>query len=165
MDSFNYTEEGVPSFQYLVYNDEPLYKEYKPPPRDLIQLPKSVLYLLVAALVVVAVAYAIVGHLIKDLMLDITDCLLGPIEEELTKDGEVEGVSPHHMPPALTHSHPNAFHVWDQDDIIIPMTPEHESPLPSPLMAVSHYIPSFFPSSISLGSPSHSRPIPKESDA
>lgn len=69
------------------------------------------------------------------------------------------------MPPALTHSHPNAFHVWDQDDIIIPMTPEHESPLPSPLMTVSHYIPSFFPGSISLGSPSHSRPIPKESDA
>lgn len=72
MDSFNYTEEGLPSFQYLVYNEEPLYKEYKPPPRDLIQLPKSVLYLLMAALVVVAVAYAIVGHLIKDLMLDIT---------------------------------------------------------------------------------------------
>lgn len=70
MDSFNYTEEGLPSFQYLV--EEPLYKEYKPPPRDLIQLPKSVLYLLMAALVVVAVAYAIVGHLIKDLMLDIT---------------------------------------------------------------------------------------------
>ncbi len=72
MDSFNYTVEGGLSFQYLVHNAEPLYKEYKPPPRDLIQLPKSVLYLLMAALVVVAVAYAIVGHLIKDLMLDIT---------------------------------------------------------------------------------------------
>lgn len=71
MNSFNFTNSGQ-SFQYLVHNVEPLYKEYKPPPRDLIQLPKSVLYLLVAALVVVAVAYAIVGHLIKDLMLDIT---------------------------------------------------------------------------------------------
>lgn len=70
MNSFNYTDEGL-SFQYLIHN-EPLYKEYKPPPRDLIQLPKSVIYLLMAALVVVAVAYAIVGHLIKDLMLDIT---------------------------------------------------------------------------------------------
>ncbi len=72
MDSFNHTNEGKFSFQYLVDNMDPLYKEYKPPPRDLIQLPKSVLYLLVAALVVVAVAYAIVGHLIKDLLLDIT---------------------------------------------------------------------------------------------
>lgn len=74
MNSFNYTNSGQ-SFQYLVHNVEPLYKEYKPPSRDLIQLPKSVLYLLVAGLVVVAVAYAIVGHLIKDLMLDITGTL------------------------------------------------------------------------------------------
>lgn len=72
MDSFNYTDDGALSFQYLVHNGEPLYKEYKPAPRDIIQLPKSILYLLMAALVVVAVAYAIVGHLIKDLMLDIT---------------------------------------------------------------------------------------------
>lgn len=72
MDHFNYTGEGGISYQYSVHNVEPLYKEYKPPPRDLIQLPKSVLYLLMAALVVVAVAYAIVGHLIKDLLLDIT---------------------------------------------------------------------------------------------
>lgn len=72
MDSFNYTDASGLSFQYLVQNVEPLYKEYKPPPRDLIQLPKSILYLLMAALVVVTVAYAIVGHLIKDLMLDMT---------------------------------------------------------------------------------------------
>lgn len=72
MNSFNYTDESGISFQYLVHNGEPLYKEYKPPPRDIIQLPKSVVYLLMAALIVVAVAYAIVGHLIKDLMLDIT---------------------------------------------------------------------------------------------
>lgn len=72
MDNFNYTDKDGLSFQYLVHNVEPLYKEYRPPPRDLIQLPKSVLYLLMAALVVVAVAYAIVGHLIKDLLLDIT---------------------------------------------------------------------------------------------
>uniref|UniRef100_A0AAQ6IRB5 Uncharacterized protein n=1 Tax=Anabas testudineus TaxID=64144 RepID=A0AAQ6IRB5_ANATE len=143
---------------------EPLYKEYKPPPRDLIQLPKSVLYLLVAALVVIAVAYAIVGHLIKDLMLDITDCLLGPMDEDLKKDGKMEGVSPLHMPPALSHSHPNAFHVWDQDDVIIPMSPLDESPVSSPLMSVIPYIPSFFPTALSIGSPSQNQPIPKESD-
>lgn len=75
MNNYNYTNSGQP-FQYLVHNVEPLYKEYKPPPRDLIQLPRSVIYLLMAALVVVAVAYAIVGHLIKDLMLDITGTLV-----------------------------------------------------------------------------------------
>ncbi|KAF3687254.1 hypothetical protein EXN66_Car002926 [Channa argus] len=163
MNHFNHTDGGQP-FQYLVQSVEPLYKEYKPPPRDLIQLPKSVLYLLMAALVVVAVAYAIVGHLIKDLMLDITDCLLGPVDEDLKKEGEMEGVSPLHMPPVLSHSHPNAFHVWDQDDVIIPMTPLDESTLSSPLMAVIPYIPSFFPTSLSIGSPSHNHPIPKESD-
>ena len=61
-----------PSFNILLQAVEPLYKQYKPPPRDIIQLPKSVIYLSMAAVVVVAVAYAIVGHLIKDLMLDIT---------------------------------------------------------------------------------------------
>ena len=51
--------------------DDPLYRQYKPPVKDLIPLPKAVLYLLMAALVVVGVAYAIVGHLIKDLAVDI----------------------------------------------------------------------------------------------
>lgn len=51
--------------------DEPLYKQFKPQQRDLIALPKAVVYLLMAGLVVVGVAYAIVGHLIKDLAIDI----------------------------------------------------------------------------------------------
>ena len=72
MDSFNYTDDGGHSFQYLVHNLEPLYKEYKPPPKDTIRVPNTFLYLGMAAIVVIAVAYAIVGHLIKDLMLDIT---------------------------------------------------------------------------------------------
>lgn len=50
---------------------EPLYKQYRPPVKELIPLPKGVLYLLMAAMVVVGVAYAIVGHLIKDLAIDI----------------------------------------------------------------------------------------------
>lgn len=72
MSNFNNTEQSGLSYQYLVHNGEPLYTDYKPPSRDLIQLPKSIIYLLMAGLVVVAVAYAIVGHLIKDLMLDVT---------------------------------------------------------------------------------------------
>ncbi|KAK9539684.1 hypothetical protein VZT92_002186 [Zoarces viviparus] len=164
MDNFNNSSEGGLSFQYLVQHVEPLYTEYKPPSRDVIQLPKSVLYLFVAALVVVAVAYAIVGHLIKDLMLDMTDCLLGPYEDELKKEGEVEGVIPL-LIPALGHSHPNAFHVWGQDDVIIPVPLRDDSPPSSPRMGVIPYIPSFFPNSLSANSPSHNHPIPKESDA
>ncbi|KAL2764168.1 uncharacterized protein WCI35_029930, partial [Daubentonia madagascariensis] len=56
----------------------PLYEEYRPPPLDAIRLPRYVLYLLLAALVVVAVAYAIVGHLIKDLAHDLADWAFGP---------------------------------------------------------------------------------------
>lgn len=70
MNSFNNTDKGGKFFQF-VEPEEPLYVQYKPPPRDFIQLPKPVLYLAVAAVVVIAVAYAIVGHLIKDLALDI----------------------------------------------------------------------------------------------
>ncbi|XP_075394546.1 small integral membrane protein 44 [Tenrec ecaudatus] len=56
----------------------PLYQEYQPPPLDTIRLPRDVLYLLLAGLVVVAVAYAIVGHLIKDLAHDLADWAFGP---------------------------------------------------------------------------------------
>ena len=66
--SFNHTNHKGYAF---IPTEEPLYKQYKPVARDLIPLPKPVLYMLMAALVVVAVAYAIVGHLIKDLAIDI----------------------------------------------------------------------------------------------
>lgn len=56
----------------------PLYEEYRPPPLDAIRLPRYVLYLLLAALVVLAVAYAIVGHLIKDLAHDLAGELSPP---------------------------------------------------------------------------------------
>ncbi|XP_053311837.1 small integral membrane protein 44 [Spea bombifrons] len=59
-------------------NDEPIYRDYKPPALDAIQLPTYVIYLLMAALVVLTVAYAIVGHLMKDLLHDIADWAFGP---------------------------------------------------------------------------------------
>ncbi|KPP66242.1 hypothetical protein Z043_115278 [Scleropages formosus] len=155
--SFNLTDEAGHAYQYSFSNEDPLYKDYKPPARDLIQLPKAVLYLLMAALVVVAVAYAIVGHLIKDLAHDIADCILGPSEDDPKEETDFN--TPKNMPKALTHSHPNAFHVWDQDDVVIPMSPE-ESPQASPsLLAVIPYIPSFFPTHIT-GSPALNHCIP-----
>lgn len=59
------------AYPYSGLEDDSLYKQYKPPVKELIPLPKGVLYLIMAALVVVGVAYAIVGHLIKDLAIDI----------------------------------------------------------------------------------------------
>lgn len=72
---FNFTEEAHAS-PYSTSMDDPLYKQYKPAVKELIPLPKAVLYLLMAALVVVGVAYAIVGHLIKDLAIDIAGMVL-----------------------------------------------------------------------------------------
>ncbi|XP_057345491.1 small integral membrane protein 44 [Manis pentadactyla] len=56
----------------------PLYEEYHPPPLDAIHLPRYTLYLLMAALLVAVVAYAIVGHLLKDLAHDLADWAFGP---------------------------------------------------------------------------------------
>nr|XP_060619579.1 small integral membrane protein 44-like [Anolis sagrei ordinatus] len=70
-------------------NESPLYSDYQPPVYDLLPIPKAVLYMLMAAAVVVGVAYAIVGHLIKDLAHDLADCLLGPQPEEPDKE-EIE---------------------------------------------------------------------------
>ena len=75
------------------------------------------------------------------------DCVLGPInDEELDKDKPQQRTTFSHPPP--THPFPhNAFHVWDQDDVVIPL-PHDENPQISPLlMAAIPYIPSFFPHS------------------
>ncbi|TKS92452.1 hypothetical protein D9C73_025346 [Collichthys lucidus] len=104
-------------YPYLTSIEDPLYGQHKPAVKELLALPKAVVYLLMAALVVVGVAYAIVGHLIKDLAIDIA-------------------VHP------FAH---NAFHMWDQDNVVISL-PHAESPQSSPLLlATIPYIPSFFP--------------------
>lgn len=47
------------------------YLNYTPPPRDAISLPHHVLYVLTGVVLVVLALYAIVGHLITDLMHDL----------------------------------------------------------------------------------------------
>ncbi|XP_010211075.1 PREDICTED: deoxyhypusine hydroxylase [Tinamus guttatus] len=59
-----------------------LYVDYRPPALDSIRLPRYVLYLVMAAALVLIVAYAIVGHLIKDLVHDFADWAFGPKPEE-----------------------------------------------------------------------------------
>ncbi|XP_009095190.1 small integral membrane protein 44 [Serinus canaria] len=69
--------------------DGVLYVDYRPPALDSIHLPRYVLYLMMAATLVLVVAYAIVGHLIKDLVHDFADWAFGPKPEENT--GMAEG--------------------------------------------------------------------------
>ncbi|XP_078126586.1 uncharacterized protein LOC144530751 [Sander vitreus] len=64
---------GAQAYPYPASLEDPLYRQYKPIMRDMIPLPKAAVYVLMAALVVVGVAYAIVGHLIKDLAIDIAE--------------------------------------------------------------------------------------------
>lgn len=80
MNGYNFTGWNstgeAQAYPYSTSLDDPMYKQYKPAVKDLIPLPKAVLYLLMAALVVVGVAYAIIGHLIKDLAIDIAGTAL-----------------------------------------------------------------------------------------
>eukprot|EP00062_Callorhinchus_milii_P013490 gi/632961656/ref/XP_007896881.1/ PREDICTED: uncharacterized protein LOC103181910 [Callorhinchus milii] len=80
-------------FQYAKEEEEIVYIDYKPPSRDAIHLPKHVIYLLLAGLIVVAVAYAIVGHLIKDLVHDFADWIFGP---DLERDDWLDDIMGHH---------------------------------------------------------------------
>lgn len=47
-----------------------LFETYIPPSRDAVYLPTYALYLLIAVTVLLGVLYAIIGHLIKDLIHD-----------------------------------------------------------------------------------------------
>lgn len=71
------------------------------------------------------------------------DYTLGPQEEDLKENSEGGMPSPAHVATPLPLSHPNAFYLWDQDDVMIPLPPD-ESPQSSPLLAVFPYIPHFF---------------------
>ncbi|KAK5906768.1 hypothetical protein CesoFtcFv8_004681 [Champsocephalus esox] len=64
----NHTSGMEHLFQYSYSASDLLHTDYRTPARGSIPLPKAILYLLMAALVVVVVAYAIVGHLVKDVV-------------------------------------------------------------------------------------------------
>lgn len=46
------------------------FESYVPPSRDAVYLPTYVIYLLIAVFILLSVLYAIIGHLIKDLIHD-----------------------------------------------------------------------------------------------
>ncbi|KAG7327085.1 hypothetical protein KOW79_010486 [Hemibagrus wyckioides] len=120
----------------------PVYVEYRPPARDILDPPRAPLYAAMGAALVLVVAYAIVAHLMKDLAHDCLDYTLGPQEEDLKENSAGDIPSPAHIPTPFPLSHPNAFHLWDQDNVVIPL-PADESPQSSPLLAVIPHIPHF----------------------
>ncbi|KAL4634979.1 hypothetical protein GN956_G13994 [Arapaima gigas] len=78
--------------QYAYSDQDLLYTDYEGA-RDAIPLPKAVLYLVMAALVVVAVAYAIVGHLTKDLAHDFVDWVFGPHPAKNSNKSEINCIT------------------------------------------------------------------------
>ncbi|KAK2822307.1 hypothetical protein Q5P01_022372 [Channa striata] len=70
--------------------EEVYFVNYVPPAKDAITLPRSVVYVLAGVVLVIVATYAIVGHLIKDLMHDLTDWILGPkpVEDDSEEGGE-----------------------------------------------------------------------------
>ncbi|MEE6495376.1 hypothetical protein FKM82_002028 [Ascaphus truei] len=80
-------------YSYSDSEEDQLYKDYKPPPKEPVPLPKAVLYLLMVALVMVAVAYAIVGHLIKDLIHDFIDWIFGSNPDVNSNKSDVNCIS------------------------------------------------------------------------
>ncbi|XP_053325979.1 uncharacterized protein LOC128500747 [Spea bombifrons] len=95
MNATNFTTGLDHLFQYSYSESEEdhLYKDYKPPPKEPVPLPKAVLYLLMAGLVMVAVAYAIVGHLIKDLIHDFIDWIFGSNQDANSNKSDINCIS------------------------------------------------------------------------
>ncbi|XP_062308575.1 small integral membrane protein 44-like [Osmerus eperlanus] len=65
-------------------NEEVFFENYKPPSRDAVTLPNHIIYLLLASLAAMIALYAIIRHLIKDLIHDLADLLFGVQPEEET---------------------------------------------------------------------------------
>lgn len=70
--------------------EEAYFVDYIPPARDAITLPRNVVYVLVGVVLVIVATYAIVGHLIKDLMHDLAGKTPPPPSQLMT-------------PPLLSH--------------------------------------------------------------
>lgn len=51
--------------------DDAYFVDYIPPARDAVTLPRSVVYVLAGVMLIVVATYAIVGHLINDLLHDL----------------------------------------------------------------------------------------------
>ncbi|KAK7159964.1 hypothetical protein R3I94_006104 [Phoxinus phoxinus] len=74
----------------LQSDDSPLFLDFRPPARDSFSLPPHVLYVTAGLLLVLLATYAIVGHLIDDLLHDLADWVFGPKADEAESGSEEE---------------------------------------------------------------------------
>ncbi|KAF4072613.1 hypothetical protein AMELA_G00264940 [Ameiurus melas] len=80
-----------PLQEEAIHQDERYFSEYIPSARDAIVItPKYLLYVLIGAVVIIVGTYSITSHLIKDLLHDLADWVLGPDLEENEEEEEVE---------------------------------------------------------------------------
>ncbi|XP_033182350.1 uncharacterized protein LOC117152978 [Anabas testudineus] len=82
--------------------EDAYFVDYIPPARDTITLPRNVVYVLVGVVLVIVATYAIVGHLINDLMHDLTDWILGPKLVEDDSEGGRAEIEEEQRPSACT---------------------------------------------------------------
>nr|XP_055043978.1 uncharacterized protein LOC129430626 isoform X1 [Misgurnus anguillicaudatus]XP_055043979.1 uncharacterized protein LOC129430626 isoform X1 [Misgurnus anguillicaudatus] len=123
----NHTSGLEHIFQYSYSESDQQYTDYRTPARDSIQLPKAVLYLVMAALVVVAVAYAIVGHLVKDLVHEFVEWMFGPRSNDRRSKSEVNCISmkemselPHTVDSHyITYNHSEASGTLKPEDLVV----------------------------------------------
>lgn len=87
--------EGL-NVRYREEDGSVLFESYIPPSRDAIHLPTYVLYLFIAISILLGVLYAIIGHLIKDLIHDFAGLVLLKPEDSLLKV-LVSTINYHHL--------------------------------------------------------------------
>ncbi|KAK7945719.1 hypothetical protein WMY93_001447 [Mugilogobius chulae] len=94
--------------------EDAYFVDYIPPARDTISLPPNVVYIVIGVVLVLVATYAIVGHLIKDLMHDLADWLFGPkpVEDDL-EVGHIE--EERHM--SVSSKMTNNSTVWMGNDM------------------------------------------------
>ncbi|CAM4585791.1 unnamed protein product [Leuciscus chuanchicus] len=79
------------AFRRLLQSDDSsLFLDFRPPARDSFSLPPHVLYVTAGLLLVLLATYAIVGHLIDDLLHDLADWVFGPKADEAESGSEEE---------------------------------------------------------------------------
>ncbi|XP_017574211.1 uncharacterized protein LOC108440024 [Pygocentrus nattereri] len=135
----NHTSGMEHIFRYSYSEDDLLYTDYRTPPRDSIPLPKAVLYLLMVALVVVVVAYAIVGHLVKDLVHEFVEWVFGPRSANRRSKSDVSCITGNanemsELPRVVetnyvTHNHSNCPGTLKPEELVI--TIDESSQLPN----------------------------------
>ncbi|XP_047446473.1 small integral membrane protein 44-like [Mugil cephalus] len=101
--------------------EEAYFVDYIPPARDAITLPRNVVYILVGVVLVIVATYAIVGHLIKDLMHDLADWILGPKPtEDDSEAGEAEIEEERRLSSASKLREEDTLRMQEEKDGLLP---------------------------------------------